>query len=153
MLSAQLVRAIERNAEELTREVLQDLASNPRTPRYHRLAGDELHRRVYDVYHHLDRWLGDKSDAAVESSYASLGRTRRAEGIPLSEVVYALILVKEHLCRYILRTGAADTAVELYQEEELNLMVARFFDKALYHTVRGYESAATAASATAAPAR
>ena len=35
-----------------------------------------------------------------------------------------------------------DSAVELYQEEELNLMIGHFFDKVLYYTVRGYETAA-----------
>jgi hypothetical protein len=34
-----------------------------------------------------------------------------------------------------------DTAVELHQEEELNLLVGRFFDNAIYFTVKGYEQA------------
>ncbi len=145
MLSAHLIRMIERNAEDLTREVLKDLGSNARTPAYHKLSQDELHRRVYDVYHNLGRWLGDKSDTLVETTYGSLGQTRRREGIALSEVVYALILVKEHLRSYIRRAGSVDSAVELYQEEEINLMIGHFFDKALYYAVKGYEGAGTPA--------
>ncbi len=141
MLSANLIRMIERHAEDLTAEVLKDLGANPRTPAYHRLSQDELHRRVYDVYHNLGRWLGDKTDAPIESGYLGLGRTRRLEGVPLSEVVYALIVVKEHLRSFIRRAGAVDTAVELYQEEEINLMIGHFFDKAVYFTVKGYEAA------------
>jgi hypothetical protein len=49
--------------------------------------------------------------------------------------------VKEHLRSYIRRAAAADSAVELHQEAELNLMIGHFFDKALYFTVRGYEEA------------
>jgi hypothetical protein len=141
MLSARLIQMIQDHAEDLTRELLQDLASNPRTPAYHKLAQDELHQRVYDVYHNLGRWLGDKSDESVEARYSGVGRTRAAEGVPLSEVVYALILIKEHLRGYIRRAGLVDSAVQLYTEEELQLMIGHFFDKALYYTVKGFEEA------------
>jgi hypothetical protein len=139
MLSSRLVRAIEEHAEELTRGVLADLSSNPRTPAYHSLPRTELHRRIYDVYHNLGRWLGDKSEGPVAATYATLGRTRREERVPLSEVVQALILTKDHLWDYILRAGLVESPLDLYQEEELTLMLGHFFDRALYHTVRGYE--------------
>jgi hypothetical protein len=142
MLSARLVRLIEDHAEDLTRGVLSDLTTNPRTVAYHTIPREELHKRVYDVYRNLGRWLGDASDEAIEPSYLSLGRRRFAEGVPLAEVVYALILTKHHLTSYIRSAGLPDSAVELYQEEELALIVDRFFDKALYHSVRGFEQAA-----------
>ena len=149
MLSTRLVRMIEDHAEELTGEVLKDLSSHPRTPAYHRLTHTELHRRVYDVYRNLGRWLGNKSDEPVEATYGALGRVRREEGIPLSEVVFALTLVKEHLWRYVLSSGLASSPVDLYQEEELALLVGRFFDKATYYAVKGYEGAGAGASASA----
>ena len=37
--------------------------------------------------------------------------------------------------------------VELYSIQELNYLVGDFFDRALYHLVRGYESAALARAA------
>lgn len=149
MLSARLVRMIQDHAEDLTREVLRDLQSNPRTLAYHTLAPDELRRRVYDVYHNFGRWLGDKTEAPVEATYGALGRTRRAEGVPLSEVVYALILVKEHLRSYVLSAGIVGSAVDLYQEEELSLLTERFFDRAVYYAVKGYEMAPAAAGGAA----
>lgn len=154
MLSVRLVRMIEDHAEELTRGVLDDLQSNPRTPSYHRLDREELHRRVYDVYRNLGRWLGEMSEEAIGASYGELGRKRHSEGIPLSEVVYALILIKYHLRDYIRTSGLIDSAVDLYQEQELHRLVGRFFDKATYHTVRGHEcaSAAGQASRTVVPA-
>lgn len=150
MLSARLVKMIQDHAEELTRGVLNDLGTNHRTPSYHKIPREELHRRVYDVYHNLGRWVGDKSDEAIDGTYSALGRRRFAEAIPLSEVVYALILTKEHLRDYVRSAGLVDSAVELYQEEELNLMVGHFFDKAVYYTVRGYEREASSARGVAA---
>jgi hypothetical protein len=153
VLSARLIRVIEDHAEELTRGVLRDLASNPRTTAYHRLPPDELHRRVYDVYRNLGRWLGDKTEEHVESTYGGLGRRRFGEGVPLSEVVYALILTKEHLREYIRAVGLVDSAVDLYLEEELHLLIGHFFDNALYHTVRGYEAEARLRAASSRPPR
>ena len=36
-------------------------------------------------------------------------------------------------------TGLMDSAVELHQERELRRLVANFFDKAIYYTVKAYE--------------
>jgi hypothetical protein len=143
MLSVRLVRMIEDHAEELTQGALEDIRSNPRTPSYHRLSREEMHLRLYDVYSNLGRWLGERAEEVIEATYRALGRRRRAEGIPLSEVLYALILTKHHLAEYILSAGVVGSAVELYQEEELNIMIGHFFDKALYFTARGYEEAAS----------
>jgi hypothetical protein len=146
MLSARLVTLIEEHAEDLTRGVLADVRSNPRTPSYHHLPREELHKRAYDVYRNLGRWLGDKAEERIADSFGGLGRLRREEGIPLSEVAYALLLTKHHLHRYMRSAGLVDSALDLYQEKELNLLVEQFFDRAIYHTVRGYEGAASAGS-------
>ncbi len=143
MLSARLVHLIEDHADELFRGLLDDLQSNPRTPSYHRLNREELRTRLHDVYSNLGVWLSDTTEERVEPAYGELGRKRHAEGIPLSEVVFALTLAKYHLRDFIRTRGLMDSAVELYQEQELQRLVGRFFDRAVYHTVRGYEQAAS----------
>ena len=147
MLSVYLIRMIETHAEDLTKEVLDDLARNPNTPSFHAIPKDELHRRIYDVYHNLGKWLDDRSEAEIESGFSTMGRLRHAEGIPVSECILAVTLVKEHLRNYIRSRGMAHTALELYQEVELNLMLGHFFDRALYFLARGYEHAHRAAMA------
>ena len=142
MLSDTLVRMIEDHAEKLTHSLVNDLKSNKRTTHYHHLTGDELHRRTYDVYRHLGQWIASKTEEAIESSYVELGEKRRAEGIPLSEVVYALILTKNHLREYIRFSGLSDSAMDLHRERELQQLVAQFYDKAIYYTVQGFEHTA-----------
>jgi len=139
MLSVRLVHMIEDHAEELTRALIQDLQSNPRTAAYHRLSHADLQHRVYDVYRNLGHWLGHETDKAIEATYSELGKKRATEGIPLSEVVYALTLAKYHLRDYIRSAGLMDSAVELYQEQELHRLVGHFFDRAIYYNVKGYE--------------
>jgi Zn-dependent peptidase ImmA (M78 family) len=148
MLSAYLVRMIENHAEDLTREVLDDLTQNPKTPAWHTLSRDELHRRVYDLYHNLGHWLADKSEALVERTYSQMGRERFAEHVPLTELVFATMLIKDHLRNFIRRAGVVYSALELHREVELNLMIGHFFDKALYYAVTGYEEARAESAST-----
>ena len=138
MLHARLIRMVEDHADQITHALLNDLQSNPRTPTYHGLSRDELHRRVFEVYRNLGRWVANEADETVESAYSELGKIRFAEDIPLSEVVYALILTKVHLREYINTSALLDSAVELYQEKELQRMIGMFFDKAIYFTVQAY---------------
>lgn len=139
MLSPRLVQIIEDHAEQLTHDLIDDLRSNPRTPHYHHLSREELHHRTYDVYRNLGRWLNDETESAIESSYTQLGKKRLAEGIPLNEIVYSLGQIKNHLLEYIHFSGMVDTAVELHGDRELQRLVGRFFDKAVYYAVRGFE--------------
>ena len=148
MLSAPFVRIIEDHAEELTRVVIRDLQSNPRTRSYHELSREALHARVFDVYRNLGDWLGVETDEAIEAKYNELGRRRSAEKVPLSEVIYALILTKYHLRDYILTAGLVGSVVALYQEQELQRLVGQFFDKAIYYTARAYEREASRHQAT-----
>jgi len=139
MLSARLVQIIEDHAEQLTRGLIEDLLNNKHTPHYHHLTHEEMHHRIYDVYRNLGRWLSDETESAIESSYTHLGKKRLAEGIPLNEVVYSLGLTKNHLLEYIHFSGMIDTAVDLHGDRELQRLVGRFFDKAVYYTVKGFE--------------
>jgi hypothetical protein len=141
LLSTRLVQRIEDHAEELTRGVVQDLQSNPRTPSYHALPIRTIERRAYDVYRNLGKWLTTMSDEEIESAHHELARRRSEEAVPLSELLYALILTKYHLRNYISASGMVDSAVQLYQEQELQHLIGRFFDKAVYYTARGYERA------------
>jgi hypothetical protein len=139
MLSTRLVQIIEDHAEELTRGLIDDLLSNTHTAHYHHLSREELHYRTYDVYRNFGRWLSNESEGAIESSYTHLGKRRLAEGIPLSEIVYSLGLTKHHLQEYIHFVGMIDSAVDLHGDRELQRLVGRFFDKAVYYTVKGFE--------------
>jgi hypothetical protein len=153
MLSDRLIRMIENHADELTRALVGDLQSNPRTASYHRLSREALHDRTYHVYKDLGLWLNSKAEGDIEASYTKLGKEREAEGIPISEVVYALTLTKYHLRDYIRAAGLVDSAMDLYQALEFQRMLGQFFDKAIYYTVRAYERAANHKEATGAVKR
>ena len=155
MLSLRLIELIETHAENLTRDVLKEYATNPRTRHWGVVPSNELEQRVFRTYHNLGNWLGDPKEDAVQAEYEEWGRKRYRNRIPLSEIVYAVILLKHHLRKYIRDNGLIEYSrdrqapqeilpVHLYGIQELNYLVGDFFDKALYYLARGYESEAGA---------
>jgi hypothetical protein len=155
VLSTRLIELIQTHAEYLTREVLKDFATNPRTRHWGVVPSNELEQRVFRTYLNLGDWIGDPREDAVQAEYEEWGRKRYRNRIPLSEIVYALILLKHHLSRYIRDHGLVEYSrdrqvpqeilpVHLYGIQELNYLVGEFFDKALYHLARGYEAEARA---------
>jgi hypothetical protein len=164
MLPARLIELIETHADSLTQNALRDLAANPRTPSFHLVPPHELQARVFATYHNLGKWIGDPHDDAVRAEYESWGAKRLRQGIPLSEIVYALILIKHHLRRFVRDHGliefSGDRAVpgdligvRLYGIQELNYMVGEFFDRAMYYLARGYEQEANRQSSPTSAAR
>jgi hypothetical protein len=159
LLSARLIELIQAHAESLARDVMKDYATNPRTRHWNVVPGGELEQRVVSTYKNLGNWIGDPREEAVQAEYEEWGRKRYRNGIPLSEVVYAVILLKHHLRKYIREHGLVEHSrnrqtseeilpVHLYGIQELNYLVGDFFDKALYHLARGYEMEAKAAQGT-----
>lgn len=139
MLSTRLIQMVESHAEELTGGLIQQLRTNPRTPAFRRFSDMELHNRTFNTYRNLGAWMVGKPEEEIREHYEGLGQRRRQEGIPLQEVVYALILVKRHLLNYARNHGLGGTAVEIYGEQELSNQVNQFFDNAIYYTAVGYE--------------
>jgi hypothetical protein len=139
MLLPWLMRLIETHAEQMTEKLIQVVRANPRTSFLHEVSEPELRRRVFDLYHNLGRWLGEKSEVEIEATYRDLGSQRCREGVPLHELVYALVLVKHQLWDYIQSNDLPETATNLYGEGLLDVMVGKFFDTAVYHAVKGYE--------------
>jgi hypothetical protein len=151
MISAKLIELIEIHATRLAADVAQDLRSNPRTAGFRSVPQDDLERRVFQLFHHLGNWIGNPKSERVEAEFVDWGRRRFGQGIPLSEIVYAIVILKQHLRRYIRDNGLVDAAfpridgdyvlpMHLHSLHDLNVRVGEFFDEALYYLTRGYEA-------------
>jgi hypothetical protein len=137
--SGRLIALIESHAEELTRGTIEKLQASPRTPSYHNLSHRDLHERVYDVYRDFGQWLLEKTDRAVKLRYYDLGERRSRERIPLSEVLWALVLTKDYLRAYLSTWALSDSAMELYRQQELDRLIGHFFDRAMCYAAEGYQ--------------
>jgi hypothetical protein len=150
MLGARLLLLIQAHAKSLTHDVVQDLITDERTPTFRRLNRVDVQTRVSAFFYNLAQWIGDPDENPVQGEYEGMGRSRFREGVPISELVYALVIMKRHLRRYIREHGLVDFAgdrvvpdellpLELHSIQELNYQVGEFFDRALYHLALGYE--------------
>ena len=157
MISAQLVEMIQIHASRMTSDVVQDLVTSERTRGFRTVHRRDLEERIYEIFHHLGDWIGSPRHERVRLEFAEWGRQRFGQGIPLSEVVCAVTLLKRHLRAYIHDNGLVDAAfprveqeyilpMHLHSLQDLNAQVGTFFDEALYELARGYEGAAKQAA-------
>jgi len=153
MISAKLIELIEIHANRLTADVAMDLATNLRTPGFRAVPREDLEQRVFQLFHHLGNWIGSPKSDKLEVEFSEWGRRRFDQRIPVSEIVYAIIILKQHLRRYIQDNGLVEAAfprteseyvlpMHLHSLQDLNARVGEFFDEALYHLARGYEAEA-----------
>jgi hypothetical protein len=150
MISARLIELIEIHADGLTRAVCADLTTNERTKGFRSVPPMDLEQRVFRILHSLGNWIGAPGSEKVSAEFSDWGGRRFAEGIPLSELVYAMIVLKRHLHRYIEDNGLVDAAFPRFDADyvlpmhlrslhDLNQQVTAFFDQAMYALARGHE--------------
>ena len=153
MIAAKLIELIEIHADRLTTDVSRDLVTNERTLGFRAVRPQDLEQRIFQIVHHLGNWIGDPRSRSVQAEFGDWGRRRFDQGIPLSQIVYAVIVLKQHMARYILDNGLVDAAfprvdsdyvlpMHLNSLQDLNTQVGQFFDEALYHLACGYEDEA-----------
>ncbi len=139
-ISDKLVKLIENNADQLTKNWLEDVQKHPTTPTYHTYDKEKLYQRAFRVYSHLGKWISkETSKEDIAQYYTALGKQRRKEGFALSEVIQALTITRRHVWLKVLSEGLLDTALDHHQALELNNRVVLFFDRAIFFTSVGYD--------------
>ena len=150
MISNQLIELIHGHARRLAADVARDLQHNPRTPAFRNVPEADLADRAYHIFHELGNWIGDPRADAVRAEFAEWGGKRFGQGVPLSQIVYGIIVLKTHLRRYISDHGLIESAfprvetdyilpMHLHSLQQLNEQVSTFFDEALFQLAQGYE--------------
>ncbi|MGD1010628.1 MAG: hypothetical protein ABR951_10805 [Candidatus Aminicenantales bacterium] len=138
--SRKLVDLIERNADELTANYVLSIQRDQRMPRYQGFDQKEIFKRAYRVYSQLGKWISrETTKDEMRSYWTDLGRQRRKEGFPFSEIVLSLCHIRRELWEKVQAAGVLDTALDLYQAMDLHQRVIVFFDRAIYFAAIGYE--------------
>ena len=139
-ISDKLIKLIERDADQLTKNWLSNVQNHPTTPTYHTYDKEKLYERAFRVYSQLGKWISrETSKEDIEKYYTAIGKQRRKEGFALSEVIQALIITRRHVWLKVLSEGFLDTVLDHHQALELNNRVVLFFERAIFFTSVGYE--------------
>jgi hypothetical protein len=141
MLSLKLIENVQRHCDQILDGLIARIYRDPELPHLRKLPEADLRDRGRAVLRHLDRWLPDGREVALIEQYEILGRVRQQEGIPLHEVVRGFQLLKQQTVGFVRDWGFGQPAAEVQAEEEAEYLVDRFFDRLVYHLVKGYEKA------------
>lgn len=140
MLSDTLVGFVSESAAYVARLWLADVRSNRTTTGYMRLDPESLLGECTTGLKLLGRWLeGESTDEEIRAFYRELGAHRRHQGVKSYEMLSAVMLLKKHIWTYARSQGVWQRPVDTYRVMELQSRFAVYFDKAVYHLMRGYE--------------
>ena len=144
MLAYRLVRLIETHSDALASGLLKKVQSSELTRSYRNVPPEELKQRVYEIYRHLGDWLLGKSAFDIEQRYEEIGTRRVHQGVPISELIWVIILTKENLWEFVKKENVMERPVEVFGELEMMQLLDQFFDRAIYYASVGYERALAA---------
>jgi hypothetical protein len=140
MMLYRLVRLIETHSQALATCLRDQVESCELTPGFRKnVPPEELKERVYEIYHHLGEWLIGKDELHLERRYLQIGARRASQRVPLSEVVWVIVLTKENLWEFIKKESVLERPVEVFGELEMLQLLEQFFDRAIYYASVGYE--------------
>ena len=143
MMLYRLVRLIETHSEALATCLLERVQTSELTRHYEKnVPPEDLKERVYEIYRHLGEWLMGKDELYLEQRYLQIGARRASQRVPLSEVIWVIVLTKENLWDFIKKESVLERPVEVSGELEMLQLLEQFFDRAIYYASVGYEMAA-----------
>jgi RsbT co-antagonist protein rsbRD N-terminal domain len=141
MLAAQrLVRLIETHSDGLAASLLEKTRQSDKTRNYvDKVPPEDLRQRVHEIYQHLGQWLISKKESDVEKRYLEIGALRARQGVLLSQLIWAILLVKDNLFDFLNREAAIERPSEVFGELEIMELLDQFFERAVYYAAVGYE--------------
>ena len=139
MLAYRLVRLIETHSDRLADRLLLKIQSSDKTSLFHNVPEEDFRAAVSEIYTHLGQWLLGKSEADIARRYTEIGMRRSFQGVPLSQLMWAIVLTRENLWEYLKQEETLERPAEIFGELEMLELLEQFFDRAIYWAAVGYE--------------
>jgi len=141
MLAYRLVRLIEAHSDALAAGLLHTVQSSKLTRDYKKVPEEELKQRVYEIYRHLGEWLLARTEFDINERYREIGARRAEQNVPLSQLVWVIVLTKENLWEYLKHEAGIVRPAEIFGELEMLQLLDQFFERAIFYAAVGYENA------------
>jgi len=113
MLAYRLLRLVETHSDALAAGLLERTRNSPLLPDYTKVPPEELRQRVHEIYRHLADWLLGKSELDVEKRYLAIGARRARQCVPLSQLIWAIVLTKKNLWDFLKQEAVLDRPAEI----------------------------------------
>jgi len=141
MLSGRLVHLIESHWEEIISRVIAQSRREVQITETRALVESELREWGGILLENLSHWLSKGSEKEISDRYEEIGRLRFEEGVPLHISVHLLCILREKMIDFVDEHIFSKSSLELYEEQELQRRLGRFFDLLTIHLLHGYEGA------------
>ena len=127
------------HGEEIAAMWLQDLRISAQTPSYGVVSDAELVNASEFALEQVNQYFsGDPSDTNIGEFFHNLGATRAAQGLPLPELISAILLLKREVWMSARTHGVWESAMDLQRALDMTRELGRFFDRAVYYATAGY---------------
>src|SRR5215467_10304449 len=134
MMAYRFVRLIETHSDALATGLLEKVQRSEYIAEVNKhVPPEELKQRVYEIYRHLGEWLLGKTEFDIEKRYEEIGARRAQQGVPISEVVWTIVLTKENLWEFLKKDPLLEHPAEIFGELEIFQLLEQFFERAVYY--------------------
>jgi len=130
------------NAESMSATVLEKIRASERCKELvAKVPAEDQKNHAVDTYSALTDWLANQSDSTLQDRYIAFGVRRAQQGVPFSQVFWAVCIASEHLWDYMQQECLLEEPVEFWGGVMLLHSFKQFFDRILYFTLLGYQKA------------
>ena len=144
MRAPKLIQRLTDDADGVSERLLEKIRSSCRCSELLlRVPAEEHKKYAVDVYHNLMMWLAAEDDSLLEH-YVGLGKLRAHQGVPFSDLLWAVCITREYLWEYIQQECLIEEPVEFWGGVMLLRSLNQYFDRALYLALLGYEMTSAA---------
>jgi hypothetical protein len=139
MVYESLIAIVESHLNDLSNTWVQEVKKSSYLSTYQKLSDKELHSRGHVLFSNLLNWLltgASNDDAAVY--FKKIGEDRIKEGMPLTEVYYALYLEKKVLWSFVAWKDEVTGRLKAVDAIEFMTVINNYFDLGDFYIIKGY---------------
>ena len=141
-LADKLLDLAEYRSGDIAERWYESVNGSPRTLSYHSVPKERLTRRARSFYSNLKR-LYFAEDPYTEVlrflERMSYVEDTMADGVPLPEALYALVIMRRHIWLYAEMQALFNTALDMYQAVQSINRTLLIFDYAMYIVAQKYD--------------
>ncbi len=142
MRAPKLVQHMKANADRMSEGLVQKIRDADRCRELLlRVPLPDHKQRALEIYRDLTDWLAGETTPVIEFRYSDLGIELANQGVPFSNVFWAVCIAREYLWEYMQQECLLEEPVEFWGGVMLLHSLNQFFDRVLYFTLVGYQKA------------
>ncbi len=135
-----LVQLMKTNSDRVADSLILKIRRSERCKELmQRLPEQEQKQYSMGVYRDLTDWLASETDSIIEERYIALGVRRAQLGVPFSDLFWAVCIARECLWDYVEQECMLEEPTEFWGGMKLLRLSNKFFDRALYFVLLGYQ--------------